>query len=345
MSARVTARALLALDEEFVGRIRRGERLGEIARGALVAILLGGAAYGTAFGLWRGPEQALVSALKLPFVLLGVAALTAASSAVLAPLLGARLAAAQSIVAILVSLAVTAMLLGALAPVAIVLVLSLPPAETTGAAAIAQSLVLAHTLAIAIAGISGVLALLRLVVRLVARRALARRVVVAWMATQLLAGAQLSWLARPFLGAPGARVTWISPQALEGGFFEEVWRLSAARFAAASPVVLGMLLLFLGGWIGIALVEAAHARAEVRERGLVIFRDGEPEEAIALSLVASARAGGTSVRVQLVPDATLVVRTIDLPCRSESDARALVERIDRARGLSVAGPYRSAAPT
>lgn len=343
MPSRITARALLAQDEALVSQIRRGERLGEIAQVALLAIALGGAAYGAAFGLWRAPEQALFGALKLPSVLLGVAALTAASSAVLAPLIGARLAPAQSIVAILVSLAVTATLLGALAPIAMLLVLTLPPPEIEGAAAIAQSLVLAHTLTIAVAGIAGVLSLVRLVARLVARRTTARRVVVVWMATQLLAGAQLSWLARPFLGSPASPVTLFSPHALEGGFFEEVWRLAVARFGPASPVVLGMLALLLGGWIAVTLLDAAHVRAELHARGLVIFREGEPEELVPLATIADARAAGASVLLRLVPDATLVARTIEVPCRSFTEARALAQRIAQARERPGVGPYRAIA--
>ena len=70
------------------------------------------------------------------------------------------------------------------------------------------------------------------------------------MATQLLAGAQLAvsrWL---FLGSPAESPSrWFLAHALEGGFFEEVWRLATwPGSAPAEPVVLGVLRwLLLGG--------------------------------------------------------------------------------------------------
>lgn len=343
MTVPATLGALLGLDAELVDRIRRGERLAEIARAAVLAIAVGGAAYGAAFGIWRAPTQALFGALKLPAVLLGVAMLTAGSSAVLAPLLGARLRPAQSVVSILVSLAVTAMLLGALAPAAILVALTLAPPESAGASSIAQWIVLAHTLTIAVAGIAGVLSLLRLVERLTARRAIARRVVVAWMATQLLAGAQLSWLARPFLGAPDRAVTFFAPHALDGGFFDEVWRLTGARFGAASPVVLCVLAIGLGAWIVVALGETARARATLHPGGLQLASEGEPTELVPFARIATVEVSGPRVHLSLVPDATLVARTVEVPCGSGAEASALAAGIERARRAPDEGPYRASA--
>lgn len=334
--------ALLRLDAAIVDRVRREDGLLELARSALVTIVLGAGAYGVAFGLWRAPEQAIFGAIKLPCVLVLVALLTAASSAVLAPLLGARLSPRQSIVAILASLAVTSSILGALAPVAIVFVLAASPITAPGHAAVAQSLVLAHTLVIAVAGIAGVLALLHLVARLVGSRPIARRVVLAWMATQLLTGAQLSWLLRPFLGRADRAVTFFSPDALDGGFFDEILALSAARFGALSPFVLGWIALVVAFWIGVALLDGADREVAVLvwPRGLEVARRGAPPELLPWPDVVGASVLGARVHVRLARDETLVVRTLEVPCRSPSLAADLARSIELARARHALGPYR-----
>lgn len=338
---RLAPLALLRLDDALVERIRRGEDLLALVRAALVAIVLGAGAYGVAFGLWRAPEQALFGAIKLPLVLVGVATLTAASSAVLAPLLGARLGPMQTLTAILASLAVTSSILGALAPVAIVLVLSAPGIDAPSEAAVAQSLVLTHTLVIAVAGTAGVLALLRLVTRLVESRPIARRVVLAWMATQLLTGAQLSWLLRPFLGRPDRAVTFFSPEALEGGFFDEVLQLCQARFGALSPLVLGWLGVMLLFWVGVTLAaEQGRVRVQVWPRGLEVAADGVKTALLAWTEVESASARYAQVLVRLRRDEALNERTLSVSCGSSVAAAQLARSIETARAAYVVGPYR-----
>jgi hypothetical protein len=285
--------------------------------------------------------QALFGALKLPLVLFGVAMLTAASSAVLAPLLGARLRPMQTIAAILTSLAITSALLGALAPVAICLVLAAAPHAPSTEAGVAQSLVLSHTLVIAVAGIAGVLALIRLVTQLVGSRPIARRVVVAWMATQLMTGAQLSWLLRPFLGRPDRGVTFFSPDALAGGFFDEVLRLSEARFGAATPLVLGSLGVMLALWIVVALaLELPGVRVLVWPRGLEVRSDGAEPSLVAWPDVIGASAIEARVEVRLARDEALVERRLEVFCPSRTTARELAIAIESARSAWSTGPYR-----
>lgn len=334
---------LVRLDAALVARLRSGEELPRIARACVVAIVLGAGAYGAAFGLWRAPTQALFGAAKLPLVLLGVALLTAGSSVAIAPLLGARITARQTLGAILISLAVTASILGALAPPAIALVLTLPPIERDGAASIAQSLVLAHTLVIAIAGVAGVLALLALVRKLVPSRRVAQRVVVAWMASQLLIGAQLSWLLRPFLGHGDRPVTFFSPDALEGGFFDEILRLSSARFGAASPLVLGWLAVMLAFWLWASLFAAADpAKVTVHARGLEVRDDDAGTRLVPWPAITAVHAEGPRVIVRLARDESLVEGRIEVPCRTTADAASLAASIESARTTRGVGPYRSA---
>ena len=97
--------ALVRQDAAFVDRLRRGEQLGGVALAAVLTIVLGAGAYGVAFGIWRAPESALYAAIKLPLVLLGVSALTALASAMMAPALRAKLSLRQTVVCIRVSYA------------------------------------------------------------------------------------------------------------------------------------------------------------------------------------------------------------------------------------------------
>ncbi|MBX7191375.1 MAG: hypothetical protein K1X94_04930 [Sandaracinaceae bacterium] len=338
---RASALALLRLDAALVERVRREERLPELALSAALAIAIGAGAYGAAFGLWRAPLQASFSALKLPCVLLGVATFTAASSAALAPLLGARLRPLQSIVAVLASLAVTSAILGALAPVAIVLVASLPPPGSPDDAAVGQSVVLAHTLVIAVAGTAGVLQLLRLLAQLVPSHAIAKRVVLAWIATQLLIGAQLSWVLRPFVGQPRAAITLLSPQAFEGGFFEEILHLAGARFGGAAPWVLGGLGVTLTVWVAMTLTsDARDVAVRVWPRGLEVMARGAQASLLDWSEVVAVTVVGACVLVRLTPDESLVDRTLEVRCANATAAASLARAIEQARAARHEGPYR-----
>ena len=50
----------------------------------------------------------------------------------------------------------------------------------------------------------------------------ARRLFLCWFAVQALAGTQLSWILRPYLGKPGLPVEFFRADALERSFIEEV---------------------------------------------------------------------------------------------------------------------------
>jgi len=222
------------MPETLVSRITSGQHLGGVALGALATIVVGAGAYGFSFGIWRAPEQALYSALKLPALLLALVLVTTFLNAMLAQLLRAPLGLRQSAVCILVGLATTAAILGALSPVSAYMALSVPPPDPTvfglalqhprAAAAnrAAQSLLLYHVAVIAIAGVLGNLRLYSLLRRIGGRRDIALRVLVAWLAVELLAGSELSWIFRPFLGRPHRAPELVSSEMFEGSFFEEV---------------------------------------------------------------------------------------------------------------------------
>lgn len=225
---------LCRMDEALVGRIARGEGLGGVALSAFAIVVVGAGAYGFAFGIWRAPEQALYSALKMPAMLTALVLATASVNAMLALLLRAPLGLRQSAVCILVGLATTSAILGALSPVSTFValavrgpdlsVLGLPLEDPRADAAnrAAQGLLLYHVAVIAIAGVLGNVRLFALLKRLGGRRDIALRVLVAWLGVELLAGSELSWIFRPFLGRPHRVPELVSNEMFDGSFFEEV---------------------------------------------------------------------------------------------------------------------------
>jgi len=75
---------------------------------------------------------------------------------------------------------------------------------------------------IAFAGITANARLYQLLVRLGGSIMVARRVLFAWLAVNLLLGSQISWILRPFIGSPGLPVQFLRPDAFHGSFFETV---------------------------------------------------------------------------------------------------------------------------
>jgi hypothetical protein len=58
-------------------------------------------------------------------------------------------------------------------------------------------------------------------------KAVAARVLFAWLAVNLFLGSQLTWIARPFIGAPYLPVKFLREDAFKGNFYENVyWTVS-----------------------------------------------------------------------------------------------------------------------
>ncbi len=242
------------MDAELVRRIARGERLDAVTVSALLTIAVGAGAYGAAFGCWRGAAQAFASAIKLPAVLFALAIATVALASMLALLLHAPLRPRQSAVCILVGLATTAGVLGALAPVSAGLALAIAPPDAgvlglspedpraIAASVPAQALLLWNVGVIALAGVLGNLRLLRLLRELCRERELAVRVLLAWLAIEFFVGGELSWIARPFLGRANDPVTFLADGALHGTFFEGVWDALSGALGARGALALAVAL-------------------------------------------------------------------------------------------------------
>jgi hypothetical protein len=188
----------------------------------LGVIVVGAGIYGAAIGLWRSGEQALFTAIKFPLILLLTTAGNALLNGVLAPLLGLNLTLRQAASAILLSFTLAATILAAFAPLVFFLVWNVPPLtspEVRDAYAVIQ---LSQVGLIAFAGIAANVRLLQLLRELAGSRAVATRILVAWLAGNLLLGTQLTWIARPFFGSPNLPVQFFRQDALKGNFFESV---------------------------------------------------------------------------------------------------------------------------
>jgi hypothetical protein len=225
---RLDLRALGRLDESIVNHVQAKRHLGRIGAWAAAVTIVGGAIYGFAFGLWRAPEQALYSAIKLPLLLLAVVAASAVINGVLALLLRSGIGVLQGTVAILLSFSVAVMILAALAPVAVLFVLSVPGPEAAAARPAevyrtAELVLFFHIVVIGVCGVAGNVRLYQLLRRLAPTRAVSRRVLLSWILVDGFVGSQLSWILRPFLCKPHLPPEFVRERALEGNFFEEVW--------------------------------------------------------------------------------------------------------------------------
>jgi hypothetical protein len=226
----------------LVGRVQRGEELGSIAGGASLTLVGGAGLYGAVFGGWRAPEQALIVATKLPLVLLAVVAVASLAGAFLASSLRTGLDLARTATLLLVGLATTSALLGALAPVAALFVLHAPPPDPVAlglahgdpaaraTVGVHHGLLLGHIAVIAVCGVVGVSRLRGTLRAVVDAPSQARAVWWAWALLCGFVGAEISWLARPFQGSPVLPPGWFRSEPLDGNFFESVWRMLQAVF-------------------------------------------------------------------------------------------------------------------
>lgn len=169
------------------------------------ATALSAAIFGLAIGVPGGALQAAVSALKLPLVLLGSAGMTLPLLHMACAQAGLRLAPDRLAALVLQSMATASTAMAGLAPLALVVWLSMDLFGGTDPEALAwysyRRFVLAIVATGVLGGVIGAVPLLRVV---------PLRAALPWVAGLGLAGLQLSWLVRPVIGSPGPFV-WLRP--------------------------------------------------------------------------------------------------------------------------------------
>jgi hypothetical protein len=191
----------------------------------VIVITLGAGLYGAAVGWWRAPEQALFTAIKFPLIVLLTTVGNALLNAMLAPLLGLNITFRQCFSGMLMSFTIAAAILGAFSPLIGFMIWNAPPiASAVSTRSTYNLILLINVLAIALAGVTGNARLFQLLAQLSGSRTVALRVLFAWLAGNLFLGSQLSWILRPFIGAPTLPVEFLRASALHGNFFETVFR-------------------------------------------------------------------------------------------------------------------------
>ncbi len=215
------------MERGLADAIASNRGLGPLILSCVLAIVAGSSLYGAAFGLWRSPLQAGLSAVKMPLLLVSVTAASGVINGMLAQVLGSGLSLRQVWTCILVSLAVSAILLGALSPVALFFACQAPPPDLPGALSTYRMLLPAHTALIGLCGIIGNIRAYRLLTAIPRAAPVAGRVLLSWIAVSGLTGCELSWVLSPFLAKPGLAVPFINPDAFNGNFFEYLWRAAA----------------------------------------------------------------------------------------------------------------------
>jgi len=215
-------KGLLHGDREEIARWL-SEFDGRRAAHCMLLILGGCGIYGATIGIWRAPLQAASTAAKFPLLIFLTCAGNACLNGMLAQLLGSRLSFRQTSLAILMSFATAAVVLGALSPITFFVILNAPPLGSNRAILGHSVTLLMHVGLIAYAGVIGNGRLYRLLERMSGSRTTARRVLVSWLAGNLLLGAQLAWVLRPFIGSPQIPVQFLRDDPLRGNFYEAVW--------------------------------------------------------------------------------------------------------------------------
>jgi hypothetical protein len=191
----------------------------------LAVIVVGAGLFGAAMGSWRAPLQSLYTAIKLPGIILVTALGNGLLNAMLAPLLGINIGVRQSLLAVIMSFTIAAVILGAFSPLLAYLVWNTPPRSAVPEASFSSHSVvlLSQTAMIAFAGIAANVRLLQLLRELSGSAGAARKVLFAWLAGNLLLGSQLSWIFRPFVGSPNLPVEFLRADPFRGSFFEAVF--------------------------------------------------------------------------------------------------------------------------
>lgn len=216
------AKALLRGDAERLASWLAAPDLRSIL-GCAVIILIGSGLYGFTLGLWRAPLQSLYTAIKFPVLIFLTCGGNALLNGMLAQILGAGLSFKQTSLAILMSFAIAALILGGLSPITLFIWYNAPPLASDSATIGHSLMLLAHVCAIAFAGVMANRRLFDLLRKVSGDSRNARVVLLSWLAGNLFLGAQLAWNLRPFIGHPSLAVQFLRDEPLRGNFYEHVW--------------------------------------------------------------------------------------------------------------------------
>jgi hypothetical protein len=191
--------------------------------GCIIIILLGSGLYGFTLGIWRAPLQSLYTAIKFPALIFLTCGGNALLNGMLAQILGVGLSFKQTSLAILMSFAIAAIILGGFSPITLFIWYNAPPLASENAPLGHNLMIFAHVCAIAFAGVMANRRLFDLLRKIAGDSRTAFVVLLSWLAGNLFLGAQLAWNLRPFIGHPSLTVQFFRDEPLRGNFYEHVW--------------------------------------------------------------------------------------------------------------------------
>lgn len=189
----------------------------------VIIILIGSGLYGFTLGIWRAPLQSLYTAIKFPALIFLTCGGNALLNGMLAQVLGVGLSFKQTSLAILMSFAIAAIILGGLSPITLFIWYNAPPLASENAALGHSLMIFAHVCAIAFAGVMANRRLLDLLRKVSGDSRTALVVLLSWLGGNLFLGAQLAWNLRPFIGHPSLAVQFLRDDPLWGNFYEHLW--------------------------------------------------------------------------------------------------------------------------
>ena len=214
--------ALMSWDQEqLLADIKAERGLAALWMQLTLAMVLCGAIYGAILGFWRAPLMAGYAAVKLPLLLVITSSLTMLFNWIVASALGVRLSFTQVSVLTYAAMAIAAVLLASVSPVAWLFTVGAPP-PSADARTTHNILYLVHTGLVGGCSLVGTRALWRLLCRLAPDRNKARQVYVAWLLVFCLVGGEVAWILRPFVGSIYYPVAFLRSEALEGNVYEFV---------------------------------------------------------------------------------------------------------------------------
>lgn len=189
----------------------------------LPLIIIGCGSYGLSMGLWQGWQMATYASIKFPLIVIATLALNAIINAMLAMALGSGISLRQSIQFLFTAFAICALILGALSPITIGMALQGPHEDSPDATSFHSITLLTHVCMIAYAGIVSHSALLNSLKKYASSHKTATQTFIAWLAGNLIVGAQIGWISRPFFGSPGSPVEFLRKDKFASSFYESIY--------------------------------------------------------------------------------------------------------------------------